>query len=161
MRSSVRRSSRELSVLSVEKSRLCFLLDPLGMSSSFFLQSKSSQLSASVPSVVRLSPPLSLMLERIRAIGGSIPPFSSFLPLISGEVVDGIPLSGREFTRLCAAGMVFSVVALPCWIEWVVQASVASTSPVVKGRSFCSVISLDVVEVYERLLCEDKGISSS
>ena len=33
--------------------------------------------------------------------------------------MDGIPLSGREDTRLCAAGMVFSVVTLPCWVEWV------------------------------------------
>lgn len=89
----------------------------------------------------RFLPPLSELVERIRAIGGSIPPFSSFLSLVYGVDVIGIPLSGREVSRFCAAGMVFSFVALPCWVEWVVPASVAGASPVVKGRSFCSVIS--------------------
>lgn len=117
MREEVRRRSLLDSVLSIDKFLLC-CADPLGVPSSFFLQSKSSQLSSvcSVLCCVRLSAPLGDVFERMRAIGGSIPPFSSFLPLISGECVDGIPLSGRENTWLCAAAMLkFS--ALPCLMD--------------------------------------------
>lgn len=120
MRELVNRSLPE-STLSFEKSRLC-CLDVLGVS--WVSQFDNSQLSPSMlyfPYLLsgRRSPPRSEFIERIRAIGGSIPPFSSFLSLFKLVGTDGIPLSGREDTRLCAAGMLFSVAALPCWVEWV------------------------------------------